>query len=431
MQGEEVTRDRAEGDALREMLKYKPPGRSTPRKGTPTLPTLAIPTSGANNTPSHAAAGVHDGGVQEVAPMSSLAIGSSSGLAAHSAQMTSSLPMTGIEPDFKDDLRRAIATDATDPHLHPHDTAAAQVTSIVDMDEDGWRQAFEAGDVDFATRLGEGAGGAVWRCRLKGDVSGRVFAIKSIPADPDPVQQKQLLRELQFNRKCSSPHIAEYYGAWLEERQATIHIAMELCEGGSLDAIHKRVQGRGGRTGERVLGRIGCGVLEGLAYLHSRRIIHRDVKPSNILLTRTGGVKLCDFGVSGELVNSLAGTFTGTSYYMAPERIRGTPYTAAADVWSLGVTLMEVAMNRFPYDTTCTPIELLYQICASEEPPRLEDEPELGVKWSDSFRHFLRVCLEREGARRPGPARMLEHPWAVAIVRKSCDMARWIEEVWS
>ena len=103
---------------------------------------------------------------------------------------------------------------------------------------------------------------------------------------------------------------------------------MEYCAGRSLDNVYKQVKKRGGRTGERVLGKIAVGVLGGLSYLHERKIIHRgtspvarwliaDIKPSNILITKEGNVKLCDFGVSGELVDSLAGTFTGTSYYMA------------------------------------------------------------------------------------------------------------------
>jgi mitogen-activated protein kinase kinase len=144
--------------------------------------------------------------------------------------------------------------------------------------------------------------------------------------------QRQILRELTFNRSCDSLHIVRYYTSFLTLDSSSIAICMEYCAGRSLDNVYKQVKERGGRTGERVLGKIACGVLGGLAYLHERKIIHRgisfgslslipDIKPSNILITKEGNVKLCDFGVSGELVNSLAGTFTGTSYYMAVSRI--------------------------------------------------------------------------------------------------------------
>jgi serine/threonine protein kinase len=92
---------------------------------------------------------------------------------------------------------------------------------------------------------------------------------------------------------------------------------MEYCEAGSLDTLVRAITRRRGRTSEKVLGKIAEAVLGGLDYLHERRIIHRDIKPSNILVTKMGEVKLCDFGVSGELVDSFAGTFTGTSFYMA------------------------------------------------------------------------------------------------------------------
>ncbi|EEB87253.1 hypothetical protein MPER_15478, partial [Moniliophthora perniciosa FA553] len=108
------------------------------------------------------------------------------------------------------------------------------------------------------------------------------------------------------------PNITKFYGAFMSPSSSEVMIIMEYCEGGSLEAIGKRIKERGAVVGEKIAGRIAQGVLEGLAYLHARRTIHRDIKPSNILLSREGVVKICDFGVSGELVGSYVNTFTGT-----------------------------------------------------------------------------------------------------------------------
>lgn len=342
-------------------------------------------------------------------------------------------PQLSASESFNADLRRVLggSSDSTDSRETPKTRAAPM--SLLDMHEEDWRQAYERGLISFLSRIGEGSSGSVFRCEISDQPDFGVFALKSIPADPDPQIQRQILRELSFNRSCQSDYIAQYYGAYLNEKEGVICIAMEYCEGGSLDALYKRVKERGGRTGERVIGRVARGVLEGLTYLHQRKIIHRDVKPSNILLTKSGQVKLCDFGVSGELVNSLAGTFTGTSYYMAPERIQGLPYTVTADVWSLGLSLMEVCTNKFPFledeTTQLVAIELL-SLIVSQEAPELVDEPEAGIKWSKSFRHFLKCCLDRNGTKRPSPRQMLEHPWVIGISEKRVDMERWIQEVW-
>lgn len=232
-----------------------------------------------------------------------------------------------------------------------------------------------------------------------------------ITTDPNPDVKKQIVRELNFNKDCASEHICRYYGAFMDKSTGTISIAMEFCEGGSLDSIYKEVKKLGGRTGEKVLGKVAEGVLNGLTYLHSRKIIHRgmfhvlwyvtaanpaDIKPSNILLCRDGQVKLCDFGVSGEFgTKGDANTFIGTSYYMAPERITGQSYTITSDVWSLGVSLLEVAQHRFPFPADGTEmqpraglIDLLTYI-VRQPIPRLKDEPENGIRWSENFKYFI------------------------------------------
>ncbi|CAG8531303.1 14892_t:CDS:2 [Funneliformis caledonium] len=272
-------------------------------------------------------------------------------------------------------------------------------------------------------RLGEGAGGTVTKVKHIGD--GRIMAKKKINVDPEPNIHRQILRELQFLRTCHSPNIVAYFGASLEDSNSSIAIYMEYCEGGSLDAIYKNVSKREGRIGEVILGKIGESVLKGLVYLYSKQIIHRDIKPSNILVTRRGEIKICDFGVSGKLVASMAETFLGTSYYMAPERIRGLPYKVSADVWSLGLTIMEVAENKFPFPSVLSPIELITHI-ANMPAPTLSAECE----WSEELKDFLKICLEKNGELRPTPKQMLDHPFIQLSLQRRVNLKLWIKQVW-
>nr|BAB29020.1 unnamed protein product [Mus musculus] len=147
------------------------------------------------------------------------------------------------------------------------------------------------------------------------------------------------MSELEILYKCDSSYIIGFYGAFFVENR--ISICTEFMDGGSLDVYRK--------IPEHVLGRIAVAVVKGLTYLWSLKILHRDVKPSNMLVNTGGQVKLCDFGVSTQLVNSIAKTYVGTNAYMAPERISGEQYGIHSDVWSLGISFMELALGRFPY----------------------------------------------------------------------------------
>ncbi|KAH8176180.1 protein kinase domain-containing protein [Sarocladium implicatum] len=306
----------------------------------------------------------------------------------------------------------------------------ARNADVEELDDEGWRIASMEKRIQELGNLGEGAGGAVTRCKLKGGNT-------VITTNPDPDVKKQIVRELGFNKDCASDHICRYYGAFVDPSTATISIAMEFCEGGSLDSIYKEVKRLGGRTGEKVLGKIAEGVLSGLTYLHTRRIIHRDIKPSNILLCRDGSVKLCDFGVSGDFgTKGEANTFIGTSYYMAPERITGQSYTITSDVWSTGVTLLEVAQHRFPFPADGTEmqpraglIDLLTYI-VRQPVPVLKDEPDMDVYWSDNFKYFIECCLEKQPNRRASPWKMMEHPWMVEMRSKRVNMVKYLSYVW-
>lgn len=160
-----------------------------------------------------------------------------------------------------------------------------------------------------------------------------------------------------------------------------------------------------------MLGKITDSILAGLVYLYeAHRIMHRDIKPSNVLVNSRGQIKLCDFGVATETVNSVANTFVGTSTYMAPERIQGGAYSITSDVWSVGLTIMELAIGRFPFDTTDSAagdratagamgILDLLQTIVHEPAPKLPK--------SDAFPpildEFIAKCLEKNPNNRPTP----------------------------
>ncbi|KAJ7163592.1 kinase-like domain-containing protein [Mycena crocata] len=273
------------------------------------------------------------------------------------------------------------------------------------------------------SRLGEGAGGAVHK--VKDKRTGKIIARKTITTREAPM--KQLLRELSIISSTEHINIILFHGAYMSPSSSEVKILMEFCEGGSLEAVGRRIKERNAVVGEKIAGRLAEGVLQGLAYLHSKKTIHRDIKPSNILLSREGIVKLCDFGVSGELIESIAGTFTGTSFYMAPERICGQNYTIRSDVWSTGISLLELVQNRFPFPNDLPPIELMMYITAGD-PPRLEDEP--GLTWSDDMKDFIKQTLTVDAQTRPTPKDMLAHPWVVNAMKQEVHMARWIRQVW-
>lgn len=274
-------------------------------------------------------------------------------------------------------------------------------------------------------RLGEGAGGAVYKVR---DVrSGMRMARKSITTHEAPV--KQLLREVKIAAAVKHKNIVSFYGAYMSPSSNEVKLLMELCEGGSLESVGKRMRQINARVSEKVAGRIAEGVLQGLDYLHAQKTIHRDIKPPNILLTRKGIVKLSDFGVSGELVNSNAGTFTGTSLYMAPERLSGSNYSIRSDVWSTGITLLELVQNRFPFPTDLADIELMMYI-TQNEPPELEDEDESDLHYSAEMKDFIKYALTRDPTVRPTPRGLLTHEWIINVMQTRVSMACWMREVW-
>jgi len=198
-----------------------------------------------------------------------------------------------------------------------------------------------ADDFEFIAELGKGNGGVVSKVRYK--PTNLIMARKNIHLEIKPAVKAQIIRELQVLHDCNSPYIVGYFGAFFSD--GDISFCMEYMNAGSLDLVMKNA----GRLPEPIVAKITVSVVNGLLYLREELdIIHRDVKPSNILVNSDGEVKLCDFGVSGQLIDSMANSFVGTRSYMAPERLIGEEYNVRSDVWSLGLSLIELSTGRYP-----------------------------------------------------------------------------------
>uniref|UniRef100_A0A8C8CVC0 non-specific serine/threonine protein kinase n=1 Tax=Oncorhynchus tshawytscha TaxID=74940 RepID=A0A8C8CVC0_ONCTS len=190
-------------------------------------------------------------------------------------------------------------------------------------------------------------------------------------------------------------------------------IMIEFCPGGAVDATMLELD-RG--LIEPQIQVICKQMLEALVYLHSIKIIHRDLKAGNILLTLEGDIKLADFGVSAQNTKTLQrrDSFIGTPYWMAPEVVmcetmKDAPYDYKADIWSLGITLIELAQIEPPHHEL-NPMRVLLKI-AKSEPPTLEQPS----KWSREFKDFLKKSLDKNPESRPDAAQLLEHPFVCSV----------------
>ncbi|WRX19162.1 Protein kinase domain - like 10 [Theobroma cacao] len=234
--------------------------------------------------------------------------------------------------------------------------------------------------------------------------SGEMCAMKEVTLFSDDAKSKestkQLMQEISLLSRLWHPNIVQYYGS--EKVDDRLYIYLEYVSGGS---IYKLLQ-EYGQLKEPVIRSYTQQILSGLAYLHSKSTVHRDIKGANILVDPNGRVKLADFGMAKHIAGqSCPLSFKGSPYWLAPEVIRNTSgYNLAVDIWSLGCTVLEMATTKPPW-SQYEGVAAMFKIGNSKELPPIPD------CLPDEGKDFVRQCLQRNPLHRPTAVQLLDHPF--------------------
>eukprot|EP00033_Pygsuia_biforma_P003510 GCRY01003841.1.p1 GENE.GCRY01003841.1~~GCRY01003841.1.p1 ORF type:complete len:811 (-),score=244.85 GCRY01003841.1:755-3187(-) len=256
---------------------------------------------------------------------------------------------------------------------------------------------------DITEILGRGAAGVVYKGQLKS--TGKEVAVKKIRVKSSNVEA--IIKEIETMKQLRSPYIVQYYGAYAKEKD--LWLSMEFCDSGSIGDLIKSKP-----LTEKEIAVIVLQILRSLDYLHSVDLVHRDVKAANVLLTKKGRAKLADFGITGGATDGVDGEGGGTEslmesmgspYWMAPEVIANEPYDCNADIWSLGVTIIELAQQAPPYYHE-NAMRAVYRI-VNEPAPKLASPR----SYSPELNDFVSRCLVKDPSLRATAHDLLQHPF--------------------
>ncbi|EAR90874.1 plant dual-specificity MAP kinase kinase family domain protein (macronuclear) [Tetrahymena thermophila SB210] len=272
---------------------------------------------------------------------------------------------------------------------------------------------FKYEDFEVVSELGKGAFGKVYKVCHKKD--GKIYAMKEIIMVDDIELRQKILMEVKTLFICQSPYIVTYYGAFYTEGK--LHIILEYMDVGTLDSLLKKA---GGKVSEVVLKYLTYQILKGLKYLHKDlHIIHRDIKPGNILVNSKGEIKISDLGICGAINATLdeRQTFVGTSIYMSPERLSGESYSVKTDIWSFGLLLLEFSESKNPLqlNENASFFEILAKVMNFSI-------PELNSIKSKEFIQFVEQCTKINPKERADVVQLLELPFVKTCHGKTAKL---------
>eukprot|EP00768_Dysnectes_brevis_P006582 gnl/Dysnectes_brevis/523_a579_2191.p1 GENE.gnl/Dysnectes_brevis/523_a579_2191~~gnl/Dysnectes_brevis/523_a579_2191.p1 ORF type:complete len:477 (+),score=157.95 gnl/Dysnectes_brevis/523_a579_2191:85-1515(+) len=328
----------------------------------------------------------------------------------------------GLPPDWERNLRKSGITKA-DVKQDPQ-----AVLAILDkfQDIEQWRMGYLPSSDEFSSLVqrvtstgalfrsedprglfddlelvGRGSSGMVYKATET--ATGKVVAIKVTKVlqgdEVDPVKNEIALMYL-----CRHPHVVGLHAVYELPSAGELWIVMEYCSGGSVTNI---LNAHGCIPSEETIGAVLRSVLEVLSVIHECHRIHRDIKSDNLLIADDGAVRLADFGFCAQLAQeqTTRTSVVGTPYWMAPELIRGLPYDAKVDLWSLGVLALELAEGVPPY-MDLPPLRAVFLV-VTQPAPSLRNPS----RWSPEFRDFLGLCLQKDPDSRATAQELLEHPF--------------------